>query len=85
MQMRADLSLIVNDALNLNGRISDFSETTVLLGALPELDSMGAVSLIAMIEERLDLEIEDGEIGGDIFENFGALLVFVSRKLHNQA
>ncbi len=71
---------IMNEALHLQGRISSFNEKTPLLGAQPELDSMGVVALLTAFEERLGITIEDDEIDGAIFQTLGSLLDFLTEK-----
>ena len=72
---------ILDEVLVLNGRSAAFNENTPLLGALPELDSMAVVALIAQMEERLGLTILDDEIDGTMFATVGALASFVDSKL----
>ncbi len=72
---------ILDEVLVLNGRSAAFNENTPLLGALPELDSMAVVALIAQMEERLGLTILDDEIDGAMFATVGALASFVDSKL----
>ena len=80
MDIRTELLSLMDGALNLGGRGLRFDEATSLIGALPELDSMGVVSLLTALEERLGIVIEDDEIDGSIFQTFGTLLEFVQRK-----
>lgn len=54
---------------------------TELFGALPELDSFGVVQLVAAIEERFDITIDDDEFGAELFETLGSLADFVDAKL----
>lgn len=72
---------ILDEVLVLNGRSAAFNENTPLLGAIPELDSMAVVALIAQMEERLGLTILDDEIDGAMFATVGALVSFVDSKL----
>lgn len=58
-----------------------FDDSTPLLGAVPELDSMGVVSLLTAFEDRLGFAVEDDEIDGSIFATFGTLLEFVKGKV----
>jgi hypothetical protein len=44
---------MLDDTLGLAGRSASFDDATPLLGAVPELDSMAVVGLIAAMEERL--------------------------------
>lgn len=81
LDIQDQLRQLLNDALNLGGRASAFVADTPLLGAVPELDSMGVVSLITALEDRLGLAIDDDEIDGAVFETWGSLLAFVQGKL----
>jgi len=68
-------------ALELPQSPDELTEGTVLLGELPELDSFGVVQLVATIEERFDITIDDDEFGAEIFETVGALTAFVDAKI----
>ena len=81
VDLSTELAKLVDGTLNLGGRSVGFTVSTPLHGALPELDSMGVVSLIAALEERFGIAIEDGEIDGSVFQTFGTLVEFVTRKL----
>jgi acyl carrier protein len=81
MDVKADLLSLLDEALHLEGRSSSFDERTPLLGALPELDSMGVVALLTAFEDRLGLAVDDDEIDGSVFQTFGSLLAFVQTKL----
>ncbi|MGO8609117.1 acyl carrier protein [Rhizobium johnstonii] len=52
-----------------------------MFGALPELDSFGVVALVAALEDRFDITIDDDEFGADLFETVGTLASFVDEKL----
>ncbi|MFN4115036.1 MAG: acyl carrier protein [Inhella sp.] len=71
----------MDDTLNLQGRSASFTLETPLMGAVPEMDSMGVVSLLTAFEDQLGLVVDDDEIDGSVFETWGSLLAFVERKL----
>jgi acyl carrier protein len=75
------LRALVDDTLNLGGRAQAFTRDTPLLGAVPELDSMGVVALIGALEDRFGMSIDDDEIDGAVFQTWGSLLDFVAGKL----
>ena len=81
MDTKNGVLFILDEVLNLNGRTEGFSEKTLLLGAIPELDSMAVVSVIAGLEERFDLKVNDDEIDGATFATLGSLIRFVDEKL----
>ena len=58
-----------------------FFSDTQLLGAIPELDSMAVVSLIAGLEDRFGITVDDDEIEGSTFATVGSLVEFVDGKL----
>lgn len=81
MDIRKELLSLLDETLNLDGRTSTFQDTTPLLGALPEMDSMGVVAIITAFEDRLGFSVDDDEIDGAVFQTFGTLLEFVTDKL----
>lgn len=80
MDLRNELLALVDTTLNLGGRGLALKDESPLMGAVPELDSMGVVSLLTALEERLGIAVEDDEIDGAVFETFGSLLRFVQGK-----
>lgn len=77
----AQVLRLLDETLMLGGRAQQFTRSTPLLGAIPELDSMAVVSLMTAMEEQLGISIADDEVDGDVFANVGALADFVSAKL----
>ena len=60
------LRKILTDVLGLKpGQADTFTAGTGLFGDLPELDSMAVAGLLTEMEDRLDIVIEDDEIGVD--------------------
>ena len=72
---------VLENVLNLQGRSLAFEPSTPLLGAIPELDSMAVVSVIAALEEKFAFVVDDDEIDGSTFATVGTLVTFVERKL----
>ena len=81
LDVRTELLALIDSTLNLGGRGMAFTDSTPLMGAVPELDSMGVVSLLTAFEDRLGFAVEDDEIDGSIFQTFGTLLDFVKGKV----
>ncbi len=81
MDIRKELLALLDETLNLNKRSATFQDATPLLGALPEMDSMGVVAIITAFEDRFGFSVDDDEIDGAVFQTFGSLLEFVSNKL----
>lgn len=72
---------VLVETLELSQQPADLHADTALFGALPELDSFGVVQLVAAIEDRFDIVIDDDEFGAELFETVGSLAEFVQSKL----
>jgi acyl carrier protein len=71
---------ILRDVLSLGSRADRLEGNSALLGALPELDSMAVVNVIAALEDQFGFTVEDDEINGATFATLGSLVEFVSAK-----
>lgn len=67
--------------LELTQAPGDLEPGTALFGAVPELDSFGVVQLVAALEDRFGIVVEDDEFGAEIFETVGGLVDYVEAKL----
>ena len=76
-----EVKSVVGSVLQLGERARRMNESTPLLGAVPELDSMAVVSVITALEERFEISVADDEIGAATFETLGSLARFVEEKL----
>ncbi|UCV01947.1 acyl carrier protein [Dechloromonas denitrificans] len=81
MNTEKEVLSLLDEILSLNGRSAEFSASTPLLGAIPELDSMAVVALITGFEERFGFTVDDDEIEGSTFATVGSLVEFVEGKL----
>ncbi len=72
---------LLGEVLQLGDRKNQLQPSTPLLGSLPELDSMAVATVIAGMEERFGIMIEDDEIDAEVFRTVGTLTDFVDRKL----
>jgi acyl carrier protein len=81
MDMNKFAKDLLQQALHLDREIASFTSTTPLLGNLTELDSIGVVNVITLIEEQLGCIIEDDEISAEVFETFGSLVNFMQSKI----
>ena len=81
MQHLEEVKNILSDVLSLGERKYSLSEDSILLGSLPELDSMAVVNVITALEEHFDITVEDDEISANTFETLGTLTRFVEQKL----
>jgi acyl carrier protein len=73
-----DVATVVTSTLGIDGQPLEAS--TPLFGSLPELDSMAVVELIAALEGRFDIEIDEDEVTEAVFETLGSLATLVDAK-----
>jgi acyl carrier protein len=81
MNVEQGVLQVLDEVLSLGGRSASFLRGTHLLGAVPELDSMAVVSIIAALEERMGIVIDDSDIDGSTFETVGSLVDFVAERV----
>ena len=72
---------VLVDVLQLGDHGSGLDESTRLLDALPELDSMAVATIIGVLEERFGIIVVDDELSAEIFATVGSLAAFVDQKL----
>lgn len=84
MNLTENVLRVLDDALGLNGRAQTFKPETALMGALPELDSMAAVSLITGLENHFGLAFHDEDISGSAFATVRSLCDLVAHTLAQQ-
>ena len=81
MNVAEDIKTMLAEVLSLGARKSQLSESTPLLGSIPELDSMAVVNIITAMEDRFGISDSDDEISADSFATLGSLVGFVEGKL----
>lgn len=81
MNLTTEVIQLLGAVLGLGSRAASLGPQTALLGAMPELDSMAALALIAGLTDHFGIDIHDDEIHADVFRTVGSLTEFVSRKL----
>ncbi len=72
---------ILGDVLSLGAAKDELTESSALLGSIPELDSMAVVHLITALEDHFGITVDDDEISASTFETLGTLSQFVQQKL----
>lgn len=81
MQHLEEVRNILSDVLSLGERKNQLKEDSVLLGNIPELDSMAVVNVITALEDHFGITVDDDEISAQTFETLGSLTRFVGQKL----
>jgi acyl carrier protein len=76
-----DVRQTVVDTLGLSIPLRLLDAQTPLLGAVPELDSMGVVLLLTALEDRFDLALSDDDINSAWFETLGSLTEAIEARL----
>ena len=76
-----NLREILGDVLQLGERADSLTETSALFGSIPEFDSMAVVTVVAALEERFGIIVDDDDITAEVFESVGSLAQFVDDKL----
>lgn len=80
MDALSNVREVLRDVLSLGARADALTAESPLLGAIPELDSMAVASVIAALEDRCGITVDDDEISGANFATLGALAQFVAGK-----
>ena len=75
-----EVKAVLVDTLSIQDRAGSITESTELLGNLPELDSMAVLELVASLEERFGIDVDDEDVTADVFETLGSLTAFVAEK-----
>ncbi len=76
-----DVKAVVVETLGIEDRAATIDASTPLLGSMPELDSMAVVELVAALETRFGITIDDDDVTGEVFETLGTLTALVESRL----
>jgi len=71
---------VIVHVLGIEERADELDATTVLFGGIPELDSLAVLELVASLEERFGIVVEDDDVTGEVFETIGTLADFVAER-----
>lgn len=78
------LDRILRSALGDGSLPPTLDTDTPLLGAIPELDSMGLLAILTAIEQEFGVPIDDEDVDASVFESFGSLERFVHAQIAKQ-
>jgi acyl carrier protein len=76
-----DVKSVVVEILGVEDRAASIDASTPLLGSMPELDSMAVVELVAALETRFGVTIDDDDVTAEAFETLASLTELVESKL----
>lgn len=78
---KQEINLIIKqlliDILSLDLLVADMDDDMLLLGDVPEFDSMAIVSVITGVEEQFGFTAEDDDLSAEVFESVATLVAFV--------
>jgi len=81
MEVQQKIITLIAETLSFSPeQAAEMNANTVLLGDIPEFDSMAVVSVIMEIEDIFEFVIDDDEISADTFETIASLVEFVESK-----
>lgn len=80
MELESKIKQVLGDVLSLGKRADALRIDSPLLGAIPEMDSMAVVHVLAALEDNFGITIQDDEIDGETFATLGSLVRFVQEK-----
>jgi acyl carrier protein len=72
---------VIVTTLGLEDQADRIGPDTILLGELPELDSLAIVELVVVLEERFGITVEDDDVTGEAFASVGTLAELVALRL----
>jgi acyl carrier protein len=79
MDLLNEVRNILADSLQIDK--DSLSQDTLLLGAIPEFDSMAVVTVITSLEDNLGILVEDDEISAETFESVQTLVDFIQPRI----
>jgi len=79
-----EVKAVLVETLGVEDRAGSIDASTPLLGSLPELDSMAVLELVAALEQRFGITVDDDDVTAEVFETLGSLTLFVQEKLETE-
>ncbi|MEE4246227.1 MAG: phosphopantetheine-binding protein [Kangiellaceae bacterium] len=80
-QLLSSTKQMLIETLSLDMTSDQLDDDALLLGAIPEFDSMAIVSVITSIEETYNVQVEDDEMSAEVFETVESLTDFIAEKV----
>ena len=81
IEVEQEVKDVLVKTLGVEDRAATIDASTPLLGSLPELDSMAVLELVAALEQRFGITVDDDDVTAEVFETLGSLSEFVQEKL----
>jgi len=80
LEVTQQVIAILNDVLALQPDHA-LRADSLLLGSIPEFDSMAVINVITALEEHFGISMQDDEICAATFDSVASLSTFVERQL----
>lgn len=81
MSLTQQVLQVLDDALSLQGQALAFDADTPLLGAVPELDSMGVLAVITGLESHFGITFSDDDLNAAVFATVASVCIEVQLAL----
>lgn len=80
-QLTLEIKQLLIDTLSLDIMPAEMDDDALLLGDIPEFDSMAIVSVITALEENYGFASADDELTSEVFESIETVVDFVEQHL----
>ena len=80
-QLTQDIKQLLIDTLSLEITPSEMDDDALLLGDIPEFDSMAIVAVITTLEENYNFSTADDELTAEVFESVETVVNFVQQHI----
>ncbi len=80
-EVSINIKQLLIDTLSLEISVEELADDSLLLGDIPELDSMAIVSIITALEESFGFVADDDDLSAEVFESVETLTLFVIERM----
>ena len=80
-QLTFEIKQLLIDTLSLDIMPAEMDDDALLLGDIPEFDSMAIVSVITALEDNYGFTSADDELTAEVFESIETVVNFVKQHL----
>lgn len=80
-QLTTEIKQLLIETLSLDITPEEMADDALLLGDIPEFDSMAIVSIITALEENYHFTSADDELTAEVFESVETVVAFVSEHI----
>ena len=80
-QLTLEIKQLLIDVLSLDISPTEIDDDALLLGDIPEFDSMAIIAVITSLEENYGFSSADDELTAEVFESVETVVDFVQQHL----